>query len=148
MESAKSATVARLTALVGEHDGEFAGPWWLRSTGPITMWLTGMPGWCGKSFRPPTSGSDVIEGTNLVRRGDQLVASIPMNARIAPSRVDGRTALIVHYPKDARFPWRNVTDELRPLDDRTLLGLSFGIPGSPPGGAPFLLRRKGRPILG
>jgi hypothetical protein len=35
-----------------------------------------------------------------------------------------------------------VNDELRPLDDDTLLGLSFGLPLAPRGGAPFILNRR------
>jgi hypothetical protein len=61
---------------------------------------------------------------------------------LAPSRVDGRPALVIRYPPDARWPHRRVTDELRPLDEDTLLGLSFGLPLAPMGGAPFLLHRR------
>jgi len=65
-----------------------------------------------------------------------------MTARIAPSRVDGRPALVITYPSDARWPHRLVNDELRPLDELTLLGLSFGLPLAPRGGAPFILHRR------
>jgi hypothetical protein len=34
-----------------------------------------------------------------------------------------------------------VNDELRPFGDGTLIALTLGIPLSPPGGVPFLLRR-------
>ena len=64
-----------------------------------------------------------------------------MTARIGPSRLDGKPAIIVSYPKDARSPWRRATDELRALDDKTLLGLTWGIPGAPKSGTPFVLRR-------
>lgn len=45
-----------LAALVGTHEAEFAGPGWLRLAEPLTMRLTGMPGWWGKRFRAPEGG--------------------------------------------------------------------------------------------
>jgi hypothetical protein len=137
----REAPTPELARLVGSHEAEFVGPAWLRLPGPLTMRLTGMPGWCGKRFRAPADGGDSLEGKNLLRRHGRLEESIPMRAEVAPSRVDGRLALVVSYPPDARRPWRNVNDELRPLDDHTLLGLTFGIPGAPRGGSPFLLHR-------
>jgi hypothetical protein len=138
----REAPAPELGALVGRHEGEYAGPAWLRLPSPLTMRLTRMPGWWGKAFRAPVAGADELEGENLLRRRGRLESSIPMRARIAPSRVDGRPALVVSYPPDAPFPWRRVNDELRPLDDRTLLGLTFGIPGAPRGGSPFVLHRR------
>jgi hypothetical protein len=137
----REAPTPELARLIGSHEAEFVGPAWLRLPSPLTMRLTGMPGWCGKAFRTPAEGGDSLEGENLLRRRGQLVPSIPMSAELAPSRVDGRPALVVSYPPDARWPWRRVNDELRALDERTLLGLTFGIPGAPRGGSPFLLHR-------
>jgi hypothetical protein len=134
------APAPELAALVGSHEARFAG--WLRLGGPLAMRLTGMPGWWGKRFRPPAADGDSLEGENLLRRGGQLVPSIPMRATIAPSRVDGKSALLITYPPDARWPHRRVNDELRPLDEGTLLGLSFGLPLAPRGGAPFILHRR------
>jgi putative intracellular protease/amidase len=127
-------------ALVGRHEARFSS--WLRVGGPLSMSLTGMHGWWGKQFRPQAGGGDTLEGENLLRRRGRLVESIPMTARIAPSRVDGRLALVVKYPPDARWPHNRVRDELRPLDKHTLLGLSFGLPLAPRGGAPFILHRR------
>jgi short-subunit dehydrogenase len=142
----RDAPAPELGALVGRHEAEYAGPAWLRLSGPLTMRLTGMPGWWGKAFRPPTESADALEGENVLRRRGRLEPSVSMRARLAPSRVDGRPALVVSYPADAPFPWRQVNDELRPLDDRTMLGLTFGIPGAPRGGSPFVLhRREGAP---
>jgi uncharacterized protein len=137
----REAPTPELGRLVGSHEAEFVGPAWLRLPGPLTMRLTGMPGWCGKAFHVPANGGDSLEGENLLRRHGRLEGSIPMSAEVAPSRVDGRPALVVSYPPDAPRPWRDVNDELRPLDERTLLGLTFGIPGAPKGGSPFLLHR-------
>ncbi|WP_067897516.1 hypothetical protein [Nocardia vaccinii] len=130
----------RLSDLLGAHDGSFAGPLWLRLPAPLLLAATGMAGWCGKSFQN-TRDAHVIAGHNLARRGGRIVESIPITAQIARARSDNGPALIVSYPPDAAWPWRHVTDELRPVDDHTLLGLTYGIPATPPAGAPFLLRR-------
>ena len=82
-----------------------------------------------------------LVGVNLVRSGGQVERLGADEAAIGPSRLDGRPALIVGYPVDAPFPWPRVTDELRPFGDGVLIGMTFGIPASPPSGAPFLLRR-------
>lgn len=137
----REAPAPELAALVGRHEAKFAG--WLRLGGPLAMGLTGMPGWWGKQFRAPTGGGDSLQGENLLRWRGRLVESIPMTAEIARSRVDGRPALVISYPADARWPHRRVKDELRPLDQHTLLGLSFGLPLAPRGGAPFVLHRQG-----
>ncbi len=143
-EAFREARAPDLATLLGSHDGEVLGPAWLRQGAALTFRLSGMPGWCGKTFHPATSDADTLEGENLVRRHGRTEPSIPIQARIVPSRIDGRPAIVIRYPTDARFPWRRVTDELRPLDDRTLLGLSFGIPLGPRGGSPFVLRRADR----
>jgi hypothetical protein len=136
----REAPAPELAALVGRHEARFAG--WLRLGGPLSMSLTGMHGWWGKQFRAPAGGGDSLDGENLLHRQGRLMESIPMRAQIAPSRVDGRPALVITYPPDARWPHRRVKDELRPLDERTLLGLSFGLPLAPRGGAPFILHRR------
>jgi hypothetical protein len=134
------AAAPELSDLIGRYEATFAG--WLQVGGPLAMGLTGMAGWWGKQFRPSANGGDALEGENLLRRNGRLVESIPMRAHIGASRVDGRPALVVKYPADARWPHNRVTDELRPLDDDTLLGLSFGLPLAPRAGAPFLLRQR------
>jgi hypothetical protein len=103
-----------------------------------------MPGWCGKRFDPDT-GEGVLNGANRARAGQvgAVVDSIPIRARVAPSRMDGRPALVVTYPADARFPWPGVVDELRPFGPDALLGMTFWIPPAPPVVTPFLLRRLG-----
>jgi hypothetical protein len=127
-------------ALTGDHRGELAGPAWLRLPAPLSLQLTGMAGWCGKSFQPPTPDG-LIEGWNLVRRADGTHPSIPVQVRIAPSRLDGNPAFVVTYPATARRPWPHVTDELRPLTPTTHLGLTFGFPATPSSGTAFLLHR-------
>jgi hypothetical protein len=136
----RDAPEPELSALAGTHEAKFAG--WLRVGGPFAMSATGMHRWWGKRFRAPTGGGDSLEGENVLRRRGRLVASIPMTARIGRSRVDGRAAILIDYPPHARWPHHRVRDELRPLDERTLLGLSLGLPLAPRGGAPFILHRQ------
>lgn len=137
-EAFLAAPVPTLDLLVGFRESEFAGPWWLRASGPPALALTGMRGWAGKRFRS-TDDPAVLEGENMLRRGGALVPSIPLRAAIEPATLDRRPALVVRYPADARWPWRRVRDELRPLSDGRLIGMTYGLPGAPPKGGPFLL---------
>lgn len=138
----RQAPAPELELLIGVHEGQFAGPIWMRVSGAPTMVLTGMPKWCGKRFRAPALGATSLEGENLLRGDDGRVSSIPLTVEVGPSRVDGLPALVVSYPTDARWPWRGVTDELRSLGDGTLLGLTFGLMPAFFGGVPFLLHRQ------
>jgi hypothetical protein len=140
-EAFRSAPEPTVDHLVGEHAGEYVGPLWLRTAGPLVMRLGRMPNWYGKRFALADDGTATLVGVNLLRSGEQIIDSVPMTAAIGPSRVDGRPALIIGYPVDAPFPWPRVTDELRPWDGAALIGVTFGIPGSLPGGTPFVLRR-------
>ena len=140
-EAFRSAPEPTADDLVGAHRGEYVGARWLRTAGPVMMRVGRMPGWYGKRFAPSDEGASTLVGVNLLRSGDQIVDSVPMKAAVGPSRLDGRPALIIGYPEDAPFPWPRVTDELRPFGKGALIGVTFGIPGSLPGGTPFLLRR-------
>jgi hypothetical protein len=121
-----------LDAMAGTFDGEFVGP------GPTPLLLSaalalcGMPGWHGKRFDTPARGINrIAPGTGF-----------PMEATIAPSYADGRAAIVATYGRRERAPFRWLRDEFRPLDDRTLLGLSFvDAPGLRRAGMPFLLHR-------
>lgn len=130
-----------LADLVGRHEAQFVGPWWLRLAAPPGVALLGLRAWFGKEFAAPDEDSTALAGVNLLRRGGALVPTLPMRARLVPSRVDGRPALVVSYPPGARWPWPRVVDELRPVADGTMVGLTFGPVVGLPGGAPFLLRR-------
>ena len=125
-----------LSRLLGRHEGRFVGPAWLRRGAPRAIALAGMPGWRAKSF---IVRGDVALGRNLLegdRKGE------PMEGRLEASPFDGRPALVVRYPEKAARQWRLVVDEFRPLDDRTLLGLSMiDLPGLRRLALPFLLER-------
>jgi hypothetical protein len=136
----RSAGEPALDDLVGAHAGEFGGPRLLLAILPRALGVLGMPGWYGKRFERVLGDTYQAVGVNLVLRSGQIRDSIAMTARLGPSRVDGRPALLVAYPAEAPFPWAMVADELRPLDDRTLIALNFAIPRIPLG-LPFVLRR-------
>ena len=127
-----------LSSLQGRYEATLAGPTWFRGPALMVVHRTGMPGWWGKEFALDDSGT-ALEGRNLVRVGDALHASLPMHAVLGSSRIDRRPALVLTYGSTAPLPWRRVTDEVRPLGNGILIGLSFGLL-VPPGGSPFLLR--------
>ena len=141
-EAFRSAPEPTLDDLVGTHEGEFGGPRLLLAVLPRALGVLGMPGWYGKRFERVPGDTDRAVGVNLVLRAGQICDSIPMTARLGPSRVDGRPALLIAYPAEAPFPWAMVADEARPLGDRTLIALNFAIPRIPLG-LPFVLRRIG-----
>lgn len=123
--------------LVGRFRAEAAGSWWMRVPAPVLLAATGMAGWVGKEL--VVADADVLGCHNLVERDGRVEPSLPLSARIAPSRLDSRPALVLAYANDAPWPWRNVTDEVRSLGSGRLLGLSFGIMPGVPLAAPFLL---------
>ena len=121
-----------LDAMAGTFDGELVGP------GPVPLLLSaglalcGMPGWHGKRFDTPS------RGVNRLAPG----TGFPMHAVIRDSYADGRPAIVATYGDRERPPFRWLRDEFRPLDERTLLGLSFvDAPGLRRAGVPFLLHR-------
>jgi hypothetical protein len=81
--------------------------------------LLGMPGWWGKRF------DGVGGGVNLVMRDGRLQPIIPIRAEARASVIDGLPAIAVVYPPTTRFPWPYVVDELRQLDAKRLLGLTY-----------------------
>lgn len=137
----------RLDMLEGLHAAEFVGPGWWQRTAPLLTRLGGMPSWWGKRFWQVATQPQVLDGQNLLRRDGELVASFPMQARVAPSRFDGHPALVVSYPRPAPWAWRQVTDELRPLPGvpGTLVGLTATTAPVLTAGLPFLLHRRPSP---
>ncbi|HYN55831.1 MAG TPA: hypothetical protein VES03_01415 [Motilibacterales bacterium] len=140
-EAYGSAPEPTLDDLVGTHEGQIIGPALLRAVIPRALSIGGMPGWCGKRFEmDPGAPEGPAVGVNLLRSKGEVRDSIPMTARVGPSRLDGRPALVISYPPDGPFVWARVIDELRPFGEATLLGLTFEIPRVPLW-VPFLLRR-------
>ena len=133
-----------LDLLVGRLRAVSIGPAWMRRATPVFVALTGMPGWWGKQFAPDDEAT-ALGGHNTLERDGSLVPSLRMTARLGASRVDGRPAIVATYDGGAPWPWRGVRDELRPLADGRLLGLSFGLVPLLPTPAPFLLERVEEP---
>ncbi len=106
-------------AVEGRYTAEFVGPAWLRFIAPKGLWLLGLGGWCGKDF--------AVDGTgiNLLQRGDAVIRRFPVQVALAPSLVDTQPCQAVTYPGVNPWPWPHVVDELRQLDEQTLLGLTF-----------------------
>lgn len=130
-----------LALLVGDHRASFTGPAALRAIAPHSLAPAGLPHWFGKRFAPgPAEGP--LAGVNLVGPPEALEERLPMRARVAPSLLDGRPAIVVTYAADARPPWRWVRDELRSPRAGELLGMSFAdLPGLRRLPLPFRLER-------
>lgn len=105
--------------MTGTYNGYPAGPWWFRLGSGPTLGLSGFGGWLGKAFLGQG------KATNLFRSGTQTVQKFPMTITVRPSQLDGQPTFVLLYPKQARVPWCWVTDELRMLEDGTVLGLTF-----------------------
>ena len=105
--------------LTGIFRAEFVGPSWLRATAPPALALGGLGGWWGKQF------DGAGRGMNIVRRDGALSHTMPVALSVADSLVDRRPCLKVTYPTGSPIPWPLVVDELRFLDDDTLLGLTI-----------------------
>lgn len=134
--------------LRGDHEAVFVRP--LGRVAPVGLGLVGLPRWFGKRF---TSGDPSAEagaearypsGTNLLRTADGGLAEVmPMLVREGMSLLDGRPAVVIEYAPGTRRPWPWVRDELRRLDDTTLVGMTVvDVPVFRwMGGTPFLLRQ-------
>ncbi len=119
--------------LSGVYRAEFTGPAWLRFIAGPGLWPLGLGGWWGKEFDGQGNG------VNLVRRRGELRRIFPLRLIPASSLIDGKPCLSVHYDPACPFPWPHVIDELRRLDDTTLLGMTYANVG--------VLRRLPLPFL-
>lgn len=123
--------------LSGVFDGTLTGPGWSRLISLPSMALGGLGGWIGKQVS--TSG----EGYNRVLRNGMEKLVIPFYVSIQASQLDGAPAFRVTYRRENRFPWPLVIDELRWIDEATLLGMTMlhGL-SWPRLALPFLLQVK------
>lgn len=114
----------------------FIGPWWLRATAGPSLALSGLAGWQGKRF----VDEDTV--TNVLQTRQGRIEKLRMQCRAAASPVDGRPGVTLNYGATAAPPWRWVVDELRVLDDDTLLCMTaIDLPLLRRLSFPFLLRR-------
>ena len=132
-----SLNVPRAGALAGRYRGTFVGPAWARALARPALQITGLGGWWGK---------DVFDnGTaiNIVLRDGRLSTRFPMVFVQEGSHIDGREGLALHYQKGNPFPWMLIVDEIRRIDDSTLLGMTrLNIPGLRWFALPFVLGKQ------
>lgn len=105
--------------LAGFYAGEPAGPWWFRLGSGPTMEFAGFGGWLGKQFLGQG------RAVNLFDCDGGSWQHFPMTLGRRPSLVDGQDTLVLLYPGTARAPWCWVTDELRWVNDGSILGMTF-----------------------
>lgn len=121
-----------VASLQGYYRGLFVGPGWLRASWGPLLAITGLGGWWGKEF--------ISTGAiNLVFRRKEYRRIFPMHFTQQPSYLDGRQGLALRYRSDNPFPWPIILDELRLIDDETLLGMSLVDLG--------LMRRQAFPFI-
>lgn len=122
---------------VGFFQASFIGPIWLRATAGPSIALSGLPGWRGKRFL------DAETATNVLDRKGGVIEKLRMQCREGRSLIDGRPGVALHYGEDAALPWRWIVDELRVLNESTLLGMTvINLPLLRCLALPFLLRRE------
>jgi hypothetical protein len=127
----------RPATLSGAYEADFVGPSWLRAIAGPGLFPLGLGGWMGKLF--DGNGG----GVNLVRRQGRVQQVMPVRLIGMPSPINGQPAIVVSYPHGSRWPWPYVIDELRQLDEQTLLGMTIVPRGRLSRvGLPFLLRHR------
>lgn len=133
----RALTVPEPSLLEGRFKAQFIGPSWLVWLAPRLLPIGGLAGWYGKSFAAPDTA------INVLRSGDQLVESVPMNRTVCCSRFDDQNAFVLTYGKAAPLLLRGLRDEFRALDADTLLGLTIvDVPVLKLLPLPFLLLRN------
>lgn len=134
----KSPPSAKDLDRTGFYRGEFVGPWWMTASAPLFTRLTGLTNWQGKRFANPGLAVKVP-----IRKGQTCDGPTMIWVDDDVSRLDSKTGGALQCGREAPIPWRWITDELRQVDDNTLLGMSvvnFPLVKYMP--IPFLLVRK------
>src|SRR5215216_3640774 len=106
------------SSLPGKYRGAFLGPVWLRAGVKPLLLITGLGGWWGKEI--------FEDGTaiNIVLGGGKFSTRFPMELICGKSVIDRRDGLALRYQKGNPFPWMFIMDEIRRIDEITLLGMS------------------------
>jgi hypothetical protein len=123
------------SSLPGKYHGTFVGPAWLRMSAKPILLLAGLGGWWGKDiFQDGTA-------INIVLRGGKFSRRFPMEVICGKSILDAQDGLALRYQKGNPFPWMFIVDEIRRMDEITLLGMSrINIPGLLWFAIPFVLQ--------
>ncbi|MBE2222413.1 MAG: hypothetical protein IAF02_12770 [Anaerolineae bacterium] len=109
----------QISEMNGRFRSEFVGPGWLRTIAPPGLAPLGLGGWWGKTFDGQGGGM------NIVQRQGELREIMPIVLKEEVSLINGRSGLNITYPPGTRFPWPWVVDEIRWLDDNTILGMTL-----------------------
>jgi hypothetical protein len=134
-----SLAVPDLASLRGQYRASFVGPAWLRVTAAPGLVPLGFGGWWGKDFN--------ADGTaiNILLRAGKFSRRFTMKLVNAKSFVDGKDGLALHYPPGNPFPWTHVVDEIRRIDDTSLLGMTIpNVTGLRGLAIPFILQKQER----
>ena len=132
-----SLSVPEAASIRGKYHAAFVGPAWLRTSAGPSLQITGLGGWWGKEFH------DDGTAINIVLRAGQFSTRFPMKFVNAKSFIDGRDGLALHYQPGNPFPWMFVVDEIRCMDESTLLGMTLANVSGLRGMAfPFILQKE------
>ena len=122
---------------------------------PVSSYITNRifspPGmqWAGKAFAAAAPGDERISGTNIFSSrggGDGWATARPFSAAIAPSRLDGRPALVLVYVGAFWGAKAGMRDELRLAAPGVWIGLgSMSATGGAQNCAPFVLYDSAEP---
>lgn len=122
--------------IFGKYHAAFVGPAWLRASAAPALSLTGLGGWWGKEF--------FNDGTaiNIISKDGNFSTRFPMRFMQTRSFIDDRGGLALHYQKGNPFPWMHVVDEIRRIDESTLLGMTIAnVRGLRGLAFPFILKK-------
>jgi hypothetical protein len=132
-----SLEIPAIDSIAGTYRGSFTGPRWTRVAVRPALWVTGLGRWCGKELS--SQGTAI----NLVRRGENLSTRFPMKILQGKSFIDGRDGLLMYYLPNHPILWLLVEDEIRRLDQDTLLGMTHArIPVLDRLVLPFVLKKQ------
>ncbi|MEI7846081.1 MAG: hypothetical protein WCK35_09785 [Chloroflexota bacterium] len=134
--------------LTGVYRAAFVGPAWLRSSAGPALALSGLGGWWGKEFTADKTAINIVVRSGALSHNQELGLFhklFPMELVTARSFIDGENGLSLHYLPGNPFPWMYVVDELRSLDQDSLLGMTIAnLPGLRGLAFPFILRKNER----
>lgn len=129
--------VPEASSIRGTYRASFVGPAWLRASATPALAITGLGGWWGKEFHG--------DGTaiNIVLRAGKFSTRFPMEFVKDRSFIDHKDGLALHYQRGSPFPWMYVVDEIRRVDENTLLGMTIpNVNGLRNLAFPFILQKN------
>jgi hypothetical protein len=132
-----SLDVPEARTLCGKYRGAFVGPSWVRLLAWPALLAAGLGGWWGKILYEDG------RAINIVYREGKFSGVFRMKFRQERSYIDKRQGLTLHYQNDNPFLWLFIVDEVRRLDESTLLGMTRPkIPGLRWLAFPFVLQKQ------